>query len=551
MAWAATASFAPDDGEIPEGVNKLTMTECRARIHTCTASSFRAIAVFLWDSNFGQGRVSRPGLILMSLLSTLIITGCGSTIYSQVAATQNPLVAQYNVISSGAPQAWVEFGPTASYGRQTSWVSGTGKPGAALQILVAGMKASTQYHMRAHVVWPDGSTWVDQDHTFTTGALPSTLTPPGISMMEPTPGLSPAPGVELLCLFAPPGFSMLSSLVTDLQGNIIWYYPHATLPIKLLPNGRFIANLATDLAEFDLSGVIIRDVSLTQVNESLRSIGRSFAIINFSHDVLVLPNGHWITIGQVARDYTDLPGYPGTVTVLGDVVVDIDPSENVVWAWSAFDYLDVNRHIFGLPDWTHSNALIYTADGNLLLSMRSQSWILKLDYANGTGSGNILWKLGEDGDFTLTGGDPSQWFYGQHYPNILSVNGTQSTMAVYDDGNFRVDANGVACGSSPSAPACYSRAAIFQVDESTDVATLLWQDLPGFFSFWGGSIGTLSNGNIEFANSAPNVGPATSSIMEVTPTQNPQTVWQMNINGENAYRGYRIPSLYPGITWNQ
>jgi hypothetical protein len=42
-----------------------------------------------------------------------------------------------------------------------------------------------------------------------------------------------------------------------------------------------------------------------------------------------------------------------------------------------------------------------------------------------------------------------------------------------------------------------------------------------------------------------------SEIIEVTQTGSPQTVWQMNITGENAYRGYRIPSLYPGVTWQQ
>src|SRR5205814_9434906 len=36
-------------------------------------------------------------------------------------------------------------------------------------------------------------------------------------------------------------------------------------------------------------------------------------------------------------------------------------------AWNAFDYLDVNRHLSGLPDWTHGNALMYSpSDGNLL-----------------------------------------------------------------------------------------------------------------------------------------------------------------------------------------
>jgi arylsulfate sulfotransferase len=494
----------------------------------------------------------RLGLVLTSVFFTIITAGCGSAIYSRVTATQNPLVAQYEVVGTageGTPQVWVEFGPTTSYGRQTALASPT-QGAYALPILVAGMKPSTTYHMRAHAGWPDGSTWVDQDHTFTTGPLPAGLTPPGITVAQPTSGLSPAPGVELLCLTAPTGTNMLESIVTDLQGNIIWYYPAGTEPIKPLPNGHFILLLATDLREVDLAGSTIRDVSIQQVTKALSAIGRSLTVLYFSHDVLVLPNGHWITIGQISQNYTDLPGYPGVTAVLGDVVVDIDTTGNVVWAWSAFDYLDVNRHPEGLPDWTHSNALVYTADGNLLLSMRNQSWILKLDYANGTGSGNILWKLGDDGDFTITGGDPSQWFYGQHYPNILSTDGTQSTMAVYDDGNLRTYADGVACGSSSSAPACYSRATIFQVDETTQAATLLWQDLPGFFSFWGGSIGTLSNGDVEFDSSDP-FNSTSSVINEVTPTQNPQTVWQMNIKGENAYRGYRIPSLYPGVTWNQ
>lgn len=488
---------------------------------------------------------------VLSLFLTLAALGCGSGVQTGVLTTQNPLVALYNISVPGASQAWVEFGPTTSYGRQTSWSANLEPDPNVLQVLVAGMKASSTYHMRAHVVFPDGDTWVDRDHTFTTGPLPSALIPPGINVTQPSPGMSPAPGVELLCLVPPTGgAALLDSLVTDLEGNIIWYYPYSTLPIKPLPNGHFIMNLGTILREIDLAGDTIRDVDMSQVNQSLQAIGRSFTIFSFSHDVLVLPNGHWITIGQITTNYTNLPGYPGTVGVIGDAVLDIDQSGNVAWAWSAFDYLDLNRHPWGFPDWTHSNSLVYTADGNLLLSMRAQNWILKLDYANGAGSGNIVWTLGEDGSFTILGGDPSQWFYGQHYPNVLTAEGPLSTIAIYDDGNYRLNSSGVECGTTPTSPACYSRATIFQIDETTNSANLLWQDLPGFFSDWGGSIGTLSNGDVEFDNTTP-AGATASQIMEVTPTQNSQVVWQMNITGENAYRGYRIPSLYPGITWKQ
>jgi arylsulfate sulfotransferase len=490
----------------------------------------------------------------------LITAGCGSgsgPIGSAVSPSQNPLVAQYYVSVLGSAQVWVEFGPDTNYGRQTSQYS-SGPGVHILQILVTGMKASSTYHMRAHAQWADGYTWVDQDHTFTTGVIPSSLTPPTITVSQPSSNVLPAPGVELLS-----NNGALQSIVTDLKGNIIWFCPGYAEPLKLMQNGHFIVLEKTDLLEIDLACNTIRDVSVAQVNQSLQSKGYDFTIpVNapaiagggqFSHDVLVLPNGHWVAICEIEKSFTNLPGYPGTTDVVGDGVIDIDPNGNVVWGWSAFDHLDVNRHLMGLPDWTHSNALVYTPDGNLLLSMRAQSWILKLDYANGTGSGNVLWKLGYGGDFSLLGGDSSQWFYGQHYPNLLGTNGSQMILAVYDNGNLRIDSANVACGTIPSAPACYSRATIFQVDESTNISSLLWQDLPGFFSFWGGSIGILSNGDVEVDNSEPffPLNPNVSEITEVTYTNTPQIVWQMTVSGENVYRGYRIPSLYPGITWTQ
>jgi len=269
------------------------------------------------------------------------------------------------------------------------------------------------------------------------------------------------------------------------------------------------------------------------------------------HDMLLLPNGHWIALANITKSISGLQGYSGATSVQGDILLDIDLNGNVVWAWSAFDHLDENRALFGLPDWTHSNALVYTADGNLLISMRNQSWILKIDYANGTGSGDVLWRLGEGGDFTLLGSDSSQWFYAQHYPNILSVNGTQTTLAIYDDGDLRI-ANGAPCEPPiPPVTNCYTRATIFQIDESTNVASLQWQYSPGFFSFWGGSIDVLSNNNVEFNSSAAFGYAMESEIMEVTQTDSPQVVWQMTVNGSNAYRGVRIPSLYPGVTWQQ
>jgi len=500
----------------------------------------------------------RAVCLSVGTLLILAALGCGSGNYTPpltaIAPTTNPLVAQYSIrhFHPGLT-AWVEFGLDTTYGRQTSVLTDSAAVpgGQQLNILVAGMLPKKTYHMWAHADWGTGS-WVDQDQTFTTGAIPTSALLPQFATSRPTPTAATpsAGGVELLSLVSSlPGY--LNAVVTDLQGNVIWYCPGASTPVKQLLNGHYVLNSGADWKEVDLACNTIRDVTTTELDQSLQVAGYSFGpLVAFHHDMLVLPNGHWIILANVYKEFNNLVGYPGTTNVLGDVLMDIDPNGNVVWAWSAFDHLDVNRHLQGLPDWTHSNALVYTDDGNLLLSIRHQSWIIKIDYANGTGAGDIVWKLGDEGDFTLLGSETNDWFYAEHYPNVLSTSGSQSTLAIFDNGNLRIDSSGVACGSTPSAPACYSRATMFQIDENTRLATLLWQYLPGYYSNWGGSIDTLGNGDVEFNMSNP-FNEAASEILEVTHTDSPQIVWQMTINGVASYRGYRIPSLYPGVTWQQ
>jgi arylsulfate sulfotransferase len=511
-------------------------------------------------------------IVWCSLAAVLLIAcgGCGNSSHmpfeTAISATANPLVAQYSVTHNHPDfTVWVEFGPDTSYGRQTSLMTdfAPSSGGVVISVLVAGMRPQTTYHMRAHVDSPAGP-WVDEDQTFTTGALsetPSSGQFPPITVSLPTAGLTPSPGIELLTLTTTADAnSAVQAAAVDLQGYVIWYCPGYAFPVKPMDNGHYIFVRNSSLQEVDLSCGVLREVTVDQVNQSLQSNGYSFIIPpplgllgsnQFHHDVLVLPNGHWIVLCQIAKMFTDLPGYPGTTNVAGDALVDIDLNGNVVWAWSSFDHLNVSRYpYFGLPDWTHANALIYTADGNLLLSLRHQSWILKIDYANGMGSGDILWKLGYEGDFTLLGGDSSQWFYAQHYPSVINIDGSKTTLAVYDNGDFRVGSDGTQCQFT--ATTCYSRATIFEIDETTHVANLKWQYTPGFFSFWGGSIGVLGNGNVEFDSSAPTfTSSVAAQINEVTQADSPEVVWQLNIAGTSAYRGYRIPSLYPGVTWQK
>jgi hypothetical protein len=43
--------------------------------------------------------------------------------------------------------------------------------------------------------------------------------------------------------------------------------------------------------------------------------------------------------------------------------------------------------------------------------------------------------------------------------------------------------------------------------------------------------------------------PEAAQVFEVTDEANPQTVWNLSFSGNEVYRAYRLPSLYPGVQW--
>lgn len=476
-----------------------------------------------------------------------------------VSLTDNPLVAQYSISAPDGAIVTVEFGPDRTYGRLTS-PQPAPPGGGVVNMLVAGMRAAKTYHMRAHVRFPDGFEIMDWDHVFTTGAIPADRVPQ-VTVTQPG-SLSPSSGIELLDLNdgGPP--NDLQAVALDLDGALIWYYDFGPskpgdvpFPIKLLPNGHFLMVVAGQgdnaIREIDLAGNTIRELSRESLSQSLAASGYSLIHDGLHHDILPLPNGHVIALVFERRTFTDLPGYPGDTVVSGDALVDLDPDWKPVWTWSAFDHLDVNRHPMQFPDWTHANAVIYSPDdGDLILSMRHQHWVVKIDYRDGHGTGDILWRLGPGGDFSLTNGGPADWNYAQHYPFLMSPRSSGIfPLALFDNGNNRVvDANGDVCGGSTT-PACYSRPVVFEINEGAKTATILWQDPVPAFSFCCGSIDLLPNGNMEFDLASVSSSPQTSSVREVTFTDSPRTVWQMDISNQLAYRATRLPSLYPGVQW--
>ncbi|HVB32747.1 MAG TPA: aryl-sulfate sulfotransferase [Patescibacteria group bacterium] len=479
-----------------------------------------------------------------------------------VTPTNNPQVALYTITPPANASVSVQFGKDTTYGL-TTWTRPAPSGGGPVGIYVAGMLANTPYHMRAVVQFSGGGTVDDSDHTFTTGVLPAAELP--TLTAATAAGMTPQHGVEMLDFFDINQTSKVAVAVTDLAGNVLWGYApnlpagYGVNPVKMLPNGDFLMNFSGStpdgdnsiIEEVDLGGNVVWQLTSAELNQALAAAtcaGCNITVVGTHHDIAVLPNGHLIVIASEQKVESGLTGYSSPVTVTGDVLIDLDQNRNPVWLWSSFDHLDLNRHPMNFPDWTHTNAVVYSPDdGDLIVSMRHQSWVLKIDYADGQGTGNILWKLGYQGDFTLENGtDPVDWFFAQHDVNLAGANSSGTfPLMMFDNGNNRVlDSSGTICGSSTP---CWSRVPILQVDEAAKTATIEWvNDLAPTYSFWGGTGRMLANGDVEFDECA--LG-SNSAIYEVTKTAPPQTVWQMQITGQNAYRAFRMPSFYPNVQW--
>jgi arylsulfate sulfotransferase len=501
---------------------------------------------------------------------------------ASVSPTSHPLVASCTITLPADTTVTVEFGTTTQYGRSTSPVPAP-PGGGPVSILVAGMKAVTTYHMRARIQFPDGKWLTTGDAMFRTGVLPN-IALPTLSATT-SPGQTPNPGVELINVIDPTGISA----VADIDGNILWYYDNTAdsswlgyaFPIKPLKNGNMLAAITnlysagvpqtipynSVLREIDLVGNPVRELYLADLNAALKAMGSDVQALCYSHDVLPLWNGHTILLVQQQKTVQlTLPPGPGQFTILGDAMVDLDENFNPVWTWSTFDWLDVNRHPMEFTaaagyDWTHCNCIQVAPDGNLVLSSRHQNWLMKIDYQGGAGAGTILWKLGYQGDFTLVGSQtaPSDWFFAQHFPNLLSASGDQITsLSVFDNGNDRCYAMPGGCAATnPTPPPPFSRGAIFKIDETARTAQLAWQYPLNVYSYWGGNVMQLVNGDIEICASEPvpigqPIPPSDvpSQVVELAPGQpTPVIVWQMTVKPGGTYRSYRIGSLYPGVIW--
>jgi hypothetical protein len=373
--------------------------------------------------------------------------------HAVITPTSNPLVALYSAPPSSGDTLQVEFAVAAPHPEWRSTNTLPIEPGKSTNVFVAGLLPNTTYEMR-HVVTSHHHHHHSSPLLFTTGAIPPSVVFPSFTVVQP-----PGPGSDLNqdMLFQVRGRAPQNApylYATDLTGNVTWYYdpsragllPNSTGQGASLVPGDTVLVMGTDgdaplpgarnvLREIDLAGNPLRETNVAAVNAQLTALGHDI-IYSFTHDVQRLPDGQTAVIGITERTVT----INGTSTdYIGMMIMVLNADFQVTWAWDAFDHLDVNRGpVLGeivqpgaigpsaavprLPavDWLHLNAVSWSpADGNLVLSILHQDWVIKIDYQSGGGDGHVIWRLGHDGDFTVNSTDPNPWFSHQHNAHYI------------------------------------------------------------------------------------------------------------------------------------
>jgi len=149
------------------------------------------------------------------------------------------------------------------------------------------------------------------------------------------------------------------------------------------------------------------------------------------HDGRLLKNGNVLLLcatelpNEVAKKVRG--GRPGTEVngkIWADYLVELTKDGRTAWEWRAWEHLDPAKDVItaiqdNRSEWTHGNAILELSDGDLLVSFRNISTIIRIRRQ----TGEIVWKLG------------APPLAGQHAPTPLA----NGNILIFDNGPHRLD----------------------------------------------------------------------------------------------------------------
>ncbi|CAN5378498.1 hypothetical protein BH23GEM2_BH23GEM2_17410 [soil metagenome] len=386
-----------------------------------------------------------------------------------------------------------------------------GPPGTGASGLpVLGLYAAKDYALQV-VAFNGCATAHGEILTFTTAALPSDL--PSYVAGGPAPSSG-------YVVFAAGSYG----LAIDNSGRVAWYHRFPNGPglnFQAQANGRYVARPTPASG-----GQTPSWLELDPLGNVTRTFTCARGMVPRAHDVLVLTDGsHWVMCDEVRTfDLASVGGSP-KASVLGTAVHHVTAGGDLLFEWSAFDNLTIDLAELAASEvsasmlnWTHGNALDLDGDGNLLLSFRNLSTIVKID----TRTGAVVWHMGgsrNEFDFENTAMPP---FSGQHG---LRATGQHRLLLLDNVGEHDV-----------------SRAERYEYDEAARRVRLTdayVSSRPGVIARLGGTTQDLPGGRtlVSFGNGA--------SVEEYDAAGN--VVWRIEGDPGYVFRAQRIRSLYsPG-----
>jgi hypothetical protein len=516
-------------------------------------------------------------------------TGSQATVHK----VSNSLVALFSAPScpSGSSMR-VAFYPGMNSPAYTDWAACN--PPVSMNFYVAGMLPATTYTMYSQTQTA-GNMTNGANLTFTTGDPPAALGKkhvlPGFTVNVPAGPQSDT--VDSMLLWGFTGSVM--PVATDLNGDIMWYYsggngalvtrPLAGGTILTIQGGTSWNSADTELQlirEIDLAGNVVHETNTGIVSEQLVAMGATDAgsclgvpnpapvgtacLNDFDHEAIrytIGENSYTAVLAHIERVYpagtqgSDANGPP--VDILTEMAIVLDAQWQVVWYYDSLQQLDLDRAaILGetcaLPgcsvklllarvanDWTHGNTIQYLASsGDFLISLRNQDWLIKVDYNNGAGAGDILWRMGVDGDFTILAPKSDTWPWFSHQHDAGYANGGAGPLVLFDNGNTRVSSPPIGQGKG------VSRGMALTVDETNMQVTPVISAGLGVFAYALGSAQLLSDDLYLFQPGTPN-----AIAIEILPTAGSLNGTEvLNVLSPHpSYRAWQMPNLYSPPAW--
>ncbi|MBK7825793.1 aryl-sulfate sulfotransferase [Nannocystis sp.] len=412
-------------------------------------------------------------------------------------------------------------------------LSHTSDPGVVITSFAVDGLATT-YRVRGLAPATDHELAYDVDGTQSAVQFTTHAPLPGFLPSFPSTGgpVDPAVPYRMFDLIAVPAFDIASVFMVDADGTTRWQFSSPSTGVAG-PEGVYSAvRLRADGSLMYLHNhtMWIRD----ELGETVLELhDEAVGVLGLHHEVIELPSGNFVALSFAFQevDY----GKNGVRLTAGDRIVEFTPAGELVWSWNSFDHLDPQRVLAPFDaavihpetlantyDWTHGNAIVHDPKTDtFLLSLRHQDWILLIDHK----TGELLWKLGNDGDFTLTGA-PS-FFHHQHAPEWQS------------DGSLLLYDNGIGDPDIPPGTD-HARARRYALDQGKLAAKLVWTDdgepiqVP-----IAGNADTLPSGRILVTDSSIfTVTNVMAQLRELDPLASPMLQWSLQTpDGTFAYRG--------------